>query len=38
MGIKIVSVTESNIKPGIKNRLVIQNNESIDRVEYLDLN
>ena len=35
--LKIVSVTESNIKPGIKNRLVIQNNESIDRVEYLDL-
>ena len=37
MKLKIVSVTESNIKPGIKNRLVIQNNESIDRVEYLDL-
>ncbi len=35
--LKIVSATESNIKAGISNRLSIQNNESVTRLDFLDV-
>lgn len=35
--LKIVRAIESNIKPGLKNRLFILNNDSITRLSYLDL-
>ncbi|NLN65325.1 MAG: hypothetical protein GX144_07955 [Clostridiaceae bacterium] len=35
--LKIVKAIESNIKPGLKNRLFILNNESITRLPYIDI-
>lgn len=35
--LKVLRAIESNIKPGVKNRLFLLNNESITRLPYLDI-
>lgn|GEM_PF-861553 len=37
IGFSILKAVESNIKPGVKNRLFVFNNDSITRLQYLDL-
>ncbi|UZQ86776.1 hypothetical protein ODU73_001259 [Thermoclostridium stercorarium] len=37
VGFSILRATESNIKPGMKNRLFVFNNDNITRLSYLDL-
>jgi hypothetical protein len=36
-GMKILRAVESSIKPGLKNRLFIMNNDNITRLQYLDI-
>lgn len=35
--LKVLRVIETNIKPGLKNRLFLMNNENINRLPYLDI-